>query len=256
VTTNSAKVSRNGRAHDAKRRSRITVGDIPVDIQFKAIKNLHLAVYPPDGRVRVAAPWHLDDDAVRLAVVKRLTWVRRQQRELRDAQRISGREMATGESHYVWGRRLRLKVVEDGKRAQVAVDGSRLVITVPPGTAAAERATVLARWERRQLRPRITALLAEWEPTIGVAAAGWGIRRMKTKWGSYSAATGRVWVNTELAKKSPRCLEYIVVHELIHVVQRGHGAAFVELMDRHLPDWRNRHHELNNAPLSAENWPD
>jgi predicted metal-dependent hydrolase len=256
VTTNSAKVSWTGRAHGADRRSRITVGDIPVDIRFKAIKNLHLAVYPPDGRVRVAAPWHLDDDAVRLAVVKRLTWVRRQQRELRAAQRISEREMTTGESHHVWGRRLRLKVVEDGKRAQVAINGSHLVITVPPGTPAAERANVLGRWERRQLRERIPALLVDWEPVIGVTAGGWGIRRMKTKWGSYSATTGRVWVNSELAKKSPRCLEYIVVHELIHVVERGHGAAFVELMDRHLPDWRNRHHELNDAPLSAENWPD
>ena len=156
------------------RRSRIAVGDIHVEIEFKAIRNLHLAVYPPDGRVRVAAPGHLDEDAVRLAVVKRLAWVRRQQRELRAAQRISEREMTTGESHYVWGRRLLLKLVESGRRTKVTVDGSRLVVTVPPGTRPAERAKVLARWERRQLRERIPALLAEWEPALGVGVGRLG----------------------------------------------------------------------------------
>lgn len=253
MTTGSAATPRT---RGVERCSQITVGDISVDIEFKAIKNLHLAVYPPDGRVRVAAPRHLDEDAVRLAVVKRLAWVRRQQRELLAAARLSEREMTAGESHYVWGRRLRLKVVEAGRRTKVAVDGSRLVLTVPPGTSVEQRAKVLARWERRQLRARIPVLIAEWEAALDVTSGGWGTRRMKTKWGSYSPATGRVWINTELAKKSPRCLEYIVVHELLHILERGHGPAFLELMDRHLPDWRSRHHELNNAPLSAENWPD
>jgi predicted metal-dependent hydrolase len=225
-------------------------------IQFKEIKNLHLAVYPPDGEVRVSAPLGLDEEGVRLAVVKRLAWVKRQQRELRAAHRMSVREVITGESHYIWGRRLRLKVVESGRRTRVAVDGSRLVLTVPEGTSAESRAKTLARWERRQLRERVPTLIDKWEATIGVSASGWGVRRMKTKWGSYSPTTGRVWLNSELAKKNPRCLEYIVVHELIHVIERGHGPAFVNMMDLHLPDWRSRHHELNNAPLAAENWPD
>ena len=232
------------------------VGGLEVEIHFKAVKNLHVAVYPPDGRVRIAAPAHLDDDAVRLAVVRRLSWIKRQQSELRAAQRVSEREMTTGESHYVWGQRLRLKVVEVEGRPRAHADGSRLVLTVRPGAPVTERTKVLARWERRQLRDRIPGLLAKWQPVIGVTASGWGLRRMKTKWGAYSTQTGRVWINTELAKKNPRCLEYIVVHELAHILERGHGDRFVNVMDQHLPDWRSRHHELNNAPLSAENWPD
>lgn len=254
--------TRNGAALPARaaglvgRRSSLTVGGIPVEVEFKPIKNLHLAVHPPQGRVKVSAPERLDDDAVRLAVVKRLAWIKRQQAELKAAWRVSEREMTTGESHYVWGRRLLLNVVETGSRSRAHVDGSRLVLTVPAGTPAEERSKVLACWERRELRARIPDLISKWESVIGVTASSWGTRRMKTRWGSYSAKTGRVWINTELAKKTPRCLEYIVVHELVHMLERGHGDAFVALMDEHLPDWPSRHHELNNAPLSAENWPD
>lgn len=244
------------RSEDGVRRSTITVVDLTVEIHFKPIKNLHLSVYPPDGRVRVAAPLHFDEDAVRLAVAKRLPWVRRQRAELQVAHRLSEREMVTGESYYVWGRRLRLRVVEASGRPKVRIDGNRLALTVRPGTSASERTNLVDRWERRQLRARLQDLIATRASEIGVRVEGFGTRRMRTKWGSYSAKTGRIWINTELAKKSPRCLEYIVVHELCHVLERGHGEAFVALMDQHLPDWRSRHHELNNAPLSAENWPD
>lgn len=238
------------------RRSQITVSGLDIEIQFKAINHLHLAVYPPDGRVRVAAPTNLDEEAVRLAVVKRLPWIKRQRDELRGAERLAAREMVSGESHYLWGRRYRLHVIETEDRPGARVQGDRLVLAVKLGTTAEQLAAMLARWERRQLRARIPSLLDKWLPVIGAEIAGWGTRRMKTKWGSYSSLTRRVWLNTELAKKPPRCLEYIVVHELVHTIERGHGDAFVALMDKHLPDWRSHHHELNAAPLTAEHWPD
>ena len=234
---------------------KITVSGFDIEIQFKAIKHLHLAVYPPDGRVRVAAPSNLDEEAVRLAVVKRLPWIKLQRDELLRAERLSAPEMLSGESHYHWGRRYRLCVIEAQDRPGPRVQGDRLVLAVEPGTCAEQCVAILARWERRQLRARIPSLIDKWAPAIGAEIAGWGTRRMKTKWGSYSSLSRRIWLNTELAKKPPRCLEYIVVHELIHTIERGHGDAFVALMDKHLPDWRSRHHELNTAPLSAENWP-
>jgi predicted metal-dependent hydrolase len=232
----------------------ITVGGVNVDVVYKDIKNLHIGVYPPLGRVRVAAPTQLDDDAIRLAVVQRFAWIKRQRREFQDAARQSEREMVTGESHYMWGRRLRLRVVERPGRPHVEVDGDRLVLYVPPGTDTETRIKVLQRWQREQLRHEIDALIEKWEPKIGRQVAGWSIRRMKTKWGSCNRETARLWFNLELAKKHPRCVEYLVVHEMVHLLERGHGERFAQLMDELLPDWRQRRDELNNAPLAEEQW--
>ncbi|MBX5468871.1 MAG: M48 family metallopeptidase [Thermoleophilaceae bacterium] len=232
----------------------ITVGDLNVDVVYKDIKNLHIGVYPPLGRVRVAAPAHLDDDAIRLAVVQRFPWIKRQRRQFQEAARQSEREMVTGESHYVWGRRLRLKVVERPGRPHVEVDGGRVVMYVPPGTDTADRTRVLQRWQREQLRHEIAALIDKWEPRIGRKVAGWSIRRMKTKWGSCNRETAQLWFNLELAKKHPRCVEYLVVHEMVHLLERGHGERFTTLMDEFLPDWRQRRDELNDAPLAEERW--
>lgn len=232
----------------------LTVAGINVDVIYKDIKHIHVGVYPPLGRVRVAAPQHLDEERVRLAVVRRLPWIRKNQLQLRAAERQTHREMLTGESHYVGGRRHRLEVIETPGRSRVVVSGDRLVLRVPQGTSFKDRALVLERWHRRQLRERISELIAEWQPRIERPVSGWAIRRMKTKWGSCNREAGRLWFNLELAKKHPRCVEYIVVHELAHLVERGHGQQFIDLMDSLLPDWRARRDELNAAPLAAEEW--
>jgi predicted metal-dependent hydrolase len=234
--------------------SYLTVRGIDIDVVYKEIKNLHIGVYPPMGRVRVAAPTHFNDDRVRLAVVQRLPWIKRQRQQLQEVDRQSAREMVTGESHYVWGVRHRLKVVERPGRPHVEVDGGRLVLYVAEGTDTASRAQALERWQRQQLRERIPEILKEWEPVIGRPVSRWSIRRMKTKWGSCNRETGHLWFNLELAKKHPRCLEYLVVHEMTHLIERGHGRRFTELMDRFMPDWRSRRDELNNAPLADEQW--
>ncbi|MCG5531465.1 M48 family metallopeptidase [Halorhodospira halochloris] len=236
-------------------RRHIEVSGIPVEIRRKAIKNLHVGVYPPDGKVRVAAPPHLDDEAVRLAIVSRLGWIRRQQQGFARQARESAREMVTGESHYFGGRRYRLDVVERPGNPRVrVVNNSTLELQVRPGADRAARQHTLDRWYRRQLKARIPELLAAWEPVVGVGVSDCRIKRMKTRWGSCNIEARRVWLNLELAKKSPRCLEYILVHEMVHLLERHHTERFRALMDQCMPDWRLRKDELNETPLAHEEW--
>ena len=233
----------------------IEVSGIPVEIRRKAIRNLHVGVYPPDGKVRVAAPPHLDDEAVRLAIVSRLGWIRRQQQGFARQARESAREMVTGESHFVGGRRYRLNVVERPGNPRVrVVNNSTLELQVRPGTDRAARQKTLDRWYRREIKACIPELLAAWEPVVGVEISDCRIKRMKTRWGSCNIEAGRVWLNLELAKKSPRCLEYILVHEMVHLLERHHTERFRALMDQCMPDWRLRKDELNETPLAHEDW--
>jgi len=234
--------------------SKLTVRGIDVEIVYKDIKNLHIGVYPPAGRVRVAAPRRVDEDRIRLAVIQRLSWIKRQQKQLRDAVRQSEREMVSGESHYVWGSRLRLRIIERPGRAHVEVDHDRLLLYMPEGSDRETRTKVLQRWQREELRRAVPPLISKWEPRIGRSVSAWGVKRMKTKWGSCNRESGRVWVNLELAKKPPLCLEYVVVHEMAHLLVRNHGEPFAKLMDTLLPDWRTRRETLNNAPLADEAW--
>ena len=236
-------------------RSTIQVAGTPVEVVRKEIKNLHLAVYPPRGHVRVAVPVHLDDDAVRIAVASRMGWIRRQQKAFGLQSRQSEREMVTGESHYLFGRRYRLQVIEDEAAPSVTVQGNtQLVLRVRPGTPTGQRAEVLAQWYRRELKERATALVQRWESILGVNVAEWGIRRMKTRWGTCNPEARRILLNLELAKKAPECLEYIVVHELVHLVERRHNDRFQKMMDAALPHWRRSQAALNRSPLAHEDW--
>ena len=234
--------------------SSLTVGGLRVDVVHKDIKNLHIGVYPPLGTVRVAAPRRLDNEQIRLAIVQRLSWIKRKRQQLQDAERQSERDMVTGETHNVWGVRHRLTVVERPGKREVSVHRNRLLLKIPAESDAALRRRVLEDWYRAQLRARVPALLARWEPKVGRTVDQWQIKRMKTKWGSCNPEAARLWFNVELAKKSPLCLEYIVVHEMVHLVERTHGERFISLMDLLLPDWRLRRDQLNGAPLAHEVW--
>lgn len=236
-------------------RRRIKVAGFVVEIVRKNIKNLHLGVYPPNGRVRVAAPPHLDDEAVRLAVISRLGWIHRQQAGFERQERQSAREMVTGESHYVEGRRYRLVVVELDAPATIRIrNNTTLELQVRPGSSREKREAILARWYRERLRSQLPKLIEQWEPVAGVTVAEWGIRRMKTRWGTCNPNDRRIWLNLELAKKHPSCLEYILVHELIHLRERHHNERFKDLMDKVMPQWRVWRDELNRAPLAHEDW--
>ena len=234
---------------------RLTVGGIAVEVERKDIKNLHLGVYPPLGRVRVAAPLLVNDDAVRLAVVDKLGWIKRQRAAFQDQPRQSHREIVSGESHYFLGRRYRLRVQEHDGPAGISLRGaSTLELRVRPGATADQREGVLAKWYRQQLRATAAPMLDAWQAKLGVHARAWGIKKMKTKWGSCNASAGRIWLNLELVKKPPRCIEYIALHELLHLRHRHHDDAFTALLDHHLPTWRQVRAELNRAPLAQERW--
>jgi predicted metal-dependent hydrolase len=232
----------------------LTIRGIDVDVFYKDIKNLHIGVYPPMGRVRVAAPRRLDDEQVRLAVIQRLSWIKRQRERLQSTQRQSEREMVTGESHYVWGIRRRLKVIERSGRAHFETEGDRLLLYVPEGTTPQRRREYLDGWYRQQLRQALPTLIAKWEQKLDVKVPQWSIRRMKTKWGSCNRETRHIWLNTELAKKHPDCLEYVLVHEMTHYLERNHGERFTKLMDGFMPSWPARRDQLNDSPLAAERW--
>lgn len=233
----------------------LKLGGIAVEVVRKEIKNLHLAVYPPEGRVRVAVPAKLSDEAVRLAVVTRLAWIRKQRAAFLGQDRQSEREMVTGESHYFEGRRYRLDVIEVEGRPSISLRGNRkMELRVRPGTGRDKRLEVLRRWYRCSLRDHIPSLVSKWEESIGVKVAHWTIRRMRTRWGTCDASARRVCVNLELAKKPPACLEYILAHEMVHFLERHHNDRFREHMDRLMPQWRTRRQELNRAPLAHEDW--
>jgi predicted metal-dependent hydrolase len=232
-------------------RHHIEVSGISVEVHRKAIKNLHLRVYPPDGRVRVAAPARMNDEAIRLAIVSRLAWIRRQQRRFLAQARESAREMVTGESHDYRGRHYRLDVVEAPGRSGVHLAGNRtMALRVPPGADTAGRRHVLECWYRRELQGLIPDLLAAWEPIVGQRVAECRIKRMKTRWGSCNIKARRIWLNLELIRKPHVCLEYVLVHEMAHLIERHHNDRFRELMDRFMPDWRLRRDELNKVPLA------
>lgn len=235
--------------------TRIEIRGIAVEIVRKDIKHLHLGVYPPEGRVRVAAPLHLDDDAVRLAVISRLGWIRRKRAEFEGQDRQSRREFVTGESHYFEGRRYRLDVVESNGPTGIRQRGNSWIeMLVRPDTNRDAREAMLYRWYRARLRERIPGIIAKWEPKVGVTVAEWRIRRMKTRWGTCNPEAGRVWFNSELAKKPVSCLEYVVVHEMIHLLERGHNSRFRQILDHVMPGWRARLDQLNRTHLGSEKW--
>jgi len=233
----------------------LDIRGIAVEVVHKDIKNLHVGVYPPNGRVRVAAPLRLEDEAVRLAVISRLGWIRRRRAEFERQERQSRREFVTGESHYFKGRRYRLSVTEhDGRPTLRLLNNTTMELRARPGDNRDTREAVLYQWYRCQLRNQLPPLLAKWEPKVGVTVDDLRIKKMKTRWGSCNIEAKRVWLNLELAKKPVSCLEYIVVHELVHLIERAHNDRFQALMDRLLPQWRMYRDELNRAPLAHADW--
>ena len=233
----------------------ICISGIDVEIINKDIKNLHIGVYPPEGRVRVAAPLHVDEDAVRMAVISKLSWIKRQKASFHEQPRQSKREYVPRESHYFLGNRYLLNVNEHHGASRVEIHcKNQLDIFVPYGFDASQRERVLFAWYRKELKARIPNLIDKWQDIIGVEVADWRVKRMKTKWGSCNIEARRIWLNLELAKKPVQCLEYIVVHEMVHLLERHHNERFAKLMDGFMPSWRLYRDELNRTPLGHERW--
>ena len=234
--------------------TQILLGDIAVDVIKKDIKNLHLSVHPPTGRVRISAPMRMDLATIRVFAISKLGWIRSHQRRQRAQEREPAREYLNRESHFVWGRRYLLKVIEADAAPLIDLRHRAMVLGVRPGADADKRESVLEAWYREQLKLAVPAVLAKWQPLIGVRVRRIFVQRMKTKWGSCSPAAGSIRLNTELAKKPPECLEYIVVHEMAHLLEPTHNTRFLALMDRFMPKWEFHRSELNRLPVRHEDW--
>jgi predicted metal-dependent hydrolase len=232
----------------------LKLGDLAVEVVRKDIKNVHLSVHPPTGRVRITAPRHLSADAIRAFAIGKLGWIRRQQRKLQEQERETPREYLDRETHYVWGRRCLLSVTERDAPPSVEWRPHRLTLSVRPGTEALRRAEVLEAWYRDQLRAAAEPLVAQWQRRLGVRLERLFVRRMRTRWGSCNPRGRTIRLNTDLAKKPRECLEYILVHELAHLLVPTHNARFVAVMDRQLPGWAHRRELLNRLPVRHEDW--
>lgn len=234
--------------------SRIHLGDIEVDVTRKRIKNIHLSVYPPTGAVRISAPERMSLDTVRVFALSKLGWIKKNQRKIREQPRETKREFIDRESHHVWGERYLLKVFERDAPAEVRLEPGRMILGIRAGTETLRRQAIVDEWYRGLLHEALPKLIAKWEPIMGVRVNRCVVRKMKTRWGSCTPRTRRIRINTDLAKKPPACLEYILVHEMAHILEPSHNKRFVALMDQFMPKWRACRDELNRLPVRHEEW--
>jgi predicted metal-dependent hydrolase len=234
--------------------SQIQLGDIAVDVIRKDIKNVHLSIHPPTGRVRIAAPERMSLDIVRVFAISKLGWIKRHQRKMREQERETPREYLDRESHYVWGRRCLLKVIEEDGPPKIILKHSSLIIRMHPGSSRDAKEAVLYKWYRDQIREAVPPLIRKWERLMQVTVEAFFVQKMKTKWGSCNQKRKTIRLNSELAKKPRECLEYIIVHEMVHLMERTHNERFRSLMDRFMPKWESCRDNLNRLPVGHEDW--
>ncbi len=233
---------------------KIMIGDIHIDVVRKVIKNVHLSVHPPLGRVRISAPFRMDLDTIRVFAISKLNWIKKHQHKIRNQEREAPGKYISGESHYYLGRRYLLNVVEHNTSPKVAINYESMEMYIRPDTCMVKRKVILDEWYRQRLKELVPVLIARYENTMKVQVSEFGIKKMKTRWGTCSIRAKRIWLNLELAKKPIDCIEYVVVHELVHLLERNHNERFKALMDEYLPKWRFYKEELNRRPLRHENW--
>lgn len=234
--------------------SQIKLGDIAVDVVLKDIKNVHLSVHPPTGRVRISAPKRMSIDTIRVFAISKLDWIKHQQAKLREQERETPREYVDRESHYVWGKRHLLTICESDDPPSVELKHSRMLLRVRPGTVQDKRNALVDQWYREQIKKALPPLLMRWQPLMKVNVERFFVQRMKTKWGGCNRSLRTIRLNTDLAKKPRECLEYIIVHEMVHLLEPTHNARFVALMDRFMPQWRVYREQLNRLPVRHEQW--
>jgi predicted metal-dependent hydrolase len=234
--------------------TQLQLGGISVDVLLKDIKNVHLSVHPPTGRVRISAPSRMSLDLIRVFAISKLDWIKEQQKKLRAQERETPREYLDRESHYVWGKRYLLSVTERDQAPTVELKHSRMILTARAGMDEATKDSTVAQWYRNQIRTVVPELIAKWEPILAVRVNRFFVQQMKTKWGSCNTRAHTIRLNTELAKKPKECLEYVVVHEMVHLLESTHNARFVALMDQFMPRWQIFRQRLNRLPVRHADW--
>jgi len=229
----------------------IHIGSIEVDVVRKDIKNMHLAVYPPNGRIRLSVPEKTDHDVARLFAISKLGWIKKQAKKLKEQPRETPRQYVSGESHFYMGNRYLLEVVDRYGKHEIHIQGNKkLIMYVSPETTIENRHRLMREWYRVKLKELLPDLIDKWESRIGVVCKEWGVRYMRTKWGTCNTEAKRIWINLELAKKPKECIEYIVVHELLHLLERNHSDRYVRLLDKYMSKWRLYRDELNALPIT------
>ena len=232
----------------------IHIGDLSIQMTKKDIKNVHLSVHPPDGRVTLVAPTATRLEVARAYAISKLSWIREQQRKLKNQARETPRQFIERESHYLWGRRYLMTVLHRDAKPCVTLDHKRITLTVRPGSDARRRAEVIHEWHKSILHEVVPTLIKKWEPKLEVKVADYFLQRMKTKWGSCNHKAGHIRLNTELVKKPKDLLEYVIVHEMVHLLEPTHSDRFMAILGEHYPTWREARAELNELPLTAEVW--
>lgn len=232
----------------------INLGDLIIDVVKKDIKNVHLSVYPPQGHVRISAPLHMNLDTIRVFAVSKLAWIRQQQKKLQEQERETPREYIDRESHYVWGKRYLLKPVEQNTTPKIELKHGTMLLSVRPALDAAKKQMIMDEWYRGEIKKTAPAVIEKWTALLGVKVEKFYVRRMKTKWGGCNPQAHSIRLNSDLAKKPRRCLEYIIVHELVHMLEPRHNRRFLGLMDRFMPQWRHYRDLLNQLPVRHERW--
>jgi len=232
----------------------LKLGNIDIEVDQKDIKNIHLSVYPPNGRVHIAAPERMEMDTIRVFAISKLQWIKNQQEILQNQEREPKREYLNRESHYFFGKRYLLKIHQVDTAPKVELDHKHIHLYVRPNASIEKRAEIMDEWHRAELKKMVPKLITKWEKRIGVKSNDYGIKKMRTKWGSCNTEAKRIWLNLELAKKPKICLEYIIVHELVHLLERSHNEKFEKLMDEIMPKWRFHRDELNSLPYGYVDW--
>jgi predicted metal-dependent hydrolase len=232
----------------------IQIGEISIQVTRKAIKNVHLSVHPPDGRVTLAAPTTTRLDVARAYAISRLGWIREQQKKLRSQARETPRQFIERESHFIWGRRHLMTIKHAEAKPLVALDHKRITLTVRPGADAEKRAKIIHEWHKSLLHEVVPSIIHKWQPKLKVHVSSYFLQRMKTKWGSCNHRDCHIRLNTELVKKPKDLLEYVIVHEMVHLLEPTHSERFIAILQKHYPTWREARAELNELPLSAEEW--
>jgi predicted metal-dependent hydrolase len=232
----------------------IQIGELSISVTKKDIKHVHLSVHPPDGRVTLTAPRATRLDVARAYTISKLRWIREQQKKLENQARESPRRFIERESHNLWGRRHLMTVVHQDTKPFVLLDHKRITLTVRPNSNLTKRAEVIHEWHKSLLHEVVPPLIKKWERKLKVKVAGYYLQRMKTKWGSCNHRTGYIRLNTELVKKPKDLLEYVIVHEIAHLIAPTHNDRFIGILEKHYPSWREARAELNELPLTAETW--
>ena len=235
-------------------KQQIELGNIYIDVIYKDIKNVHLSVHPPTGQVRISAPLRMDVENIRIFAISKIGWIKKQQTKFLNQKRETSREYVTRESHYYLGKRYLLKVIEKDAPSKVILQHSTIELYIRKGSTIEQKQIILDRWYRQRLKKIVPGYIAELEKKMNVQVAEYGIKKMKTKWGTCNANVRRIWLNLELAKKPVEYLEYILAHEMIHLIERHHNEQFIAYLNKFIPKWKHYKEELNCSALGYVDW--